>query len=352
MRRALPWLLGILLLGLLALAGADYLVWRWSGGLIGAYYADWRAAREAEGWKIESGAPRLTGWPFEARLIVPDFALKGGATMMPGGMSFGLPELDLAVAITEPRDLRITPGGTARATFAFLPPLAIDAAAIALHTTLTAADDAAPLAGEARQVTIRLDQIPKDAAQGVVLAIDRIDFLLSVPAAPPSLTLHLQASGIDLPQAVAWPFGPHIGRFSFDARLAPLLAAPGADFAATESAWRQAGGAVNLAATLTDWGGATMSGEAKLDLDDRFNPKGIGLLHLIDPDTAVAGLARQGMIPPTSVQAIGAVLHLLTHPATDGGKPTVDLPLSLADGVVSAGGIPLLRLSEAGVSAP
>ena len=342
-------------LGLLALLGADYVVWRWAGGMIGESYAGWRAARAQEGWVVESGAAHLTGWPFAARLVVPDFVLKGGA--MPGGVSLSLPELDLAVALTAPGDLLITPAGTARATFGPLPPLAITAESAALHTSLAASDAAAPLAGEALRMTLRPDQMAKDAASGFVLTIERVDFLLSLPAEPPGLTLHLQAAGIDLPRAIAWPFGAHIGRAGFDAGLAPLPApagaATGADFAATEAAWHAAHGSLRLAATLTDWGGAAMSGEAKLDLDDKLAPQGVGFLHLIDPDAAVAGLARQGMIADASAQALGAVLHLLAHPAAaGGGKPEVDLPLSYAGGLVSAAGVPLFRLSRAGMSAP
>ncbi len=352
MRRALRWLFGVLLLGLLALAGADYLVWRWAGGMISESYAGWRAARQAEGWVVESGAAHLTGWPFAARLVVPDFALKGGAAAMPGGVSLNLPELDLAVALTAPSDLLITPVGTARATLGVLPPLAITAETAALHTSLTASEAASPLAGEVLRVTLRPDQMPKDAAPGIVLTIDRVDFLVSAPVEPPSLTLHIQAGGIGLPAVVAWPFGAHIGRASFDASLTPLPAATGADVAATEAAWHAAHGSLRLAATLTDWGGTTMSGEAKLDLDDKLAPEGVGFLHLLDPDAAVASLARQGMIADASAQALGAVLHLLAHPAAEGGKPEVDLPLALAGGLVSAGGIPLFRLSQAGVSAP
>ncbi len=362
MRRALRWLFGVLLLGLLALAGADYLVWRWAGGMIGESYAGWRAARQAEGWVVESGAAHLTGWPFAARLVVPDFALKGGAAAMPGGVSLNLPELDLAVTLTAPSDLLITPVGTARATLGLLPPLAITAESAALHTSLAASDAASPLAGEMLRVTVRPDQTAKDAASGLSLVIARIDFLLSAPVEPPGLMLHVQAGGIDLPSAITWPFSTHIGRAGFDAGLAPLPAARGADFAATKAAWQAARGTLRLAAALTDWGGTTMSGEAKITLDDKLAPEGVGFLHLIDPDAAVASLVRQGMIADASAQALGAVLHLLAHPApgdaktgdakTGDAKPEVDLPLSLAEGVVSAGGIPLFRLSQAGLSAP
>lgn len=352
MKRALRWLFGVVLLGLLALLGADYLVWRWAGGMITASYDGWRAARQAEGWAVESGPVHLTGWPFAARLVVPDFALKGGGAALPGGVALTLPELDLAVALTAPGDLLITPRGTARATLGLLPPLAITAETAALHTSLTATDAVSPLAGEMRRVTVRPDQTPKDVASRLVLTIDRVDFLLSTTAEPVALTLHGQAGGIDLPAAIAWPFGAHIGRAALDASLAPLPPAAGRDFAATKAAWRADHGTFRLAATLTDWGGTTMSGEAKLDLDDTLAPEGVGFLHLIDPDAAVASLARHGMIADASAQALGAVLHLLAHPAAEGGKPEVDLPLSLAAGVVSAGGIPLFRVTDVGVSTP
>ncbi len=352
MKRALRWLFGLLVLGVLVLAGADYLVWRWAGGLIAENYANWRAAREAEGWVVENGPPHLGGWPFEARLSVPDVALKGGAGVMPGGMALTLPVVDLAVSVMAPRDLRITAEGTARARLAFLPPLAITAEAAELHAILAAEPEAAaPLAGSAARVTVQPDEAAQGAAQGLIFTIDRIDFLLSSPAAPPTLTVHAQANGIGLPAAIAWPFGPHIGRLSFDLSLAPPLP-PGTDFAANEAAWHQAGGALRLAATLTDWGGAALSGEAKIGLDDKLAPEGTGLLHLIDPDAAVASLAHAGMIPDGSAQALGAVLRLIARPAAEGGKPEVDLPLAWSAGTVSAGGIPLFRLTREGLGAP
>ena len=139
MKRALRWLFGVVLLGLLALLGADYLVWRWAGGMITASYDGWRTARQSEGWAVESGPVHLTGWPFAARLVVPDFALKGGGAALPGGVALTLPELDLAVALTAPGDLLITPRGTARATLGLLPSglrgCGQRAAALAIGTT-------------------------------------------------------------------------------------------------------------------------------------------------------------------------------------------------------------------------
>lgn len=330
---------GVVLAGVMALGLADFVLWRWAGGELADSYSSWRDARIAEGFTVADAPTRLTGWPFAARLIVAGFALRAGAAGSPTSFEFSAPEIELSVAISAPRDLVITPALPARLRLGPLPPLALTAAALSIRARLGARAEERPAVLTARDLNLS----PEGNGAGAV-RVAAIDLSLLPPDSDARVDFRLQARAIDLPAGVTWPFGRRIGLLDLTADLAPPLPLPIIDSARTAAAWRDAGGRLTLAPARLEWGGLTLGGEAHLTLDRALAPQAVGAVHLVDPDAAVATLARQGLMTRQSAMAIGAVLSLLAQPRTEGGKPEIDLPFTLDSGILSAAGVPLLRL--------
>lgn len=335
---------GVVLAGVMALGFADFVLWRWAGGELADSYSSWRDARIAEGFTVADAPPRLTGWPFAARLIVAGFALRAGAAGSPTSLEFSAPEIDLSVAISAPRDLVITPALPARLQLGPLPPLALTAAALSIHALLGARAEERPAVLTARDLNLSPEgHGPEGNGDGAV-RVAALDLSLLPPDSDARVDFRLQARAIDLPAGVTWPFGRRIGLLDLTADLAPPLPLPIIDSARTAAAWRDAGGRLRLAPARLEWGGLTLGGEAHLTLDRALAPQAVGAVHLVDPDAAVATLARQGLMTRQSAMAIAAVLSLLAQPRTKGGKPEIDLPFTLESGILSAAGVPLLRL--------
>ncbi len=330
---------GVVLAGVMALGLADFVLWRWAGGELADSYSSWRDARIAEGFTVADAPTRLIGWPFAARLIVAGFALRAGAAGSPTSFEFSAPEIELSVAISAPRDLVVTPALPARLRLGPLPPLALTAAALSIRARLGARAEERPAVLTARDLNLS----PEGNGAGAV-RVAAIDLSLLPPDSDARVDFRLQARAIDLPAGVTWPFGRRIGLLDLTADLAPPLPLPIIDSARTAAAWRDAGGRLTLAPARLEWGGLTLGGEAHLTLDRALAPQAVGAVHLVDPDAAVATLARQGLMTRQSAMAIGAVLSLLAQPRTEGGKPEIDLPFTLDSGILSAAGVPLLRL--------
>jgi hypothetical protein len=330
---------GVVLAGVMALGLADFVLWRWAGSVLADSYSSWRDARIAEGFAVTDAPPRLTGWPFAARLIVAGFALRAGAAGSPTSVEFSAPEIDLSVAISAPRDLVITPALPARLRLGPLPPLALTATALSIHARLGARAEERPAVLTARDLNLS-----PEGNGGGAIRVAAIDLSLLPPDSDARVDFRLQARAIDLPAGVTWPFGRRIGLLDFTADLAPPLPLPIIDSARTAAAWRDAGGRLTLAPARLEWGGLSLGGEAHLTLDRALAPQAVGSVHRVDPAAAVATLARQGLMTRQSAMAIGAVLSLLAQPRTEGGKPEIDLPFTLDSGILSAAGVPLLRL--------
>lgn len=333
----------VLLAGVLALVAADVILWRWAGTLLADGFASWRQARIAEGFAVENGTPHLAGWPFVARLIVPGLTIRAGAAGAPGQMEFTDPEIDLTLALAAPRDLVIMPAAPGRLRLGAFPPVVISAEALSAQARLSSQEPAPPVLVKGHAVTLHSEGGEESDAGGAITIAD-LDLMLSPPDAAERVDVHLEARAIDLPAAVTWPFGRRIGRLDFTAQLKPPVPLPINDIAATAAAWRDAGGVLNFAPALLEWGGLTLRGEARLTLDQALAPHVDGSAHLIDPDAAVATLGREGLITRQSATAMTAVLSLLAPPPTDGRKPEIDLPFTVDSGTLSAAGIPLLRL--------
>lgn len=135
-------------------------------------------------------------------------------------------------------------------------------------------------------------------------------------------------------------FGPEVQHFAADLSIegAPP---PEADARAWLARWREAGGDIELHRLELTWGEVRIEAEGTLALDREMRPIGAltakvtGYEHLLDAAVAL------GQMRAKDARTANSVLAILAR--AGGGRLSV--PLTLQDGIVSLGPVPLARLA-------
>lgn len=307
-----------------------------------AGFTAWRQQAEASGWQVASAAPGHGGWPFDARLDLRDFSLKGGAALMPGGLALQAPRLALEVGLFSlPYTLAILPRDPVARLGAATP--------IVLHAdsftvTVTPQHDAAPTVDVAgKSVTLTPQGASADRGIGIGLLQAHGD----LPASTGGAVLHYTSSleAILLPAAQRWALGRHLSSISLEGSLSGLPALqPGAPSPqALAAAWQKAGGALDLKRLAMGWGplGLSLAGSARLD--DGLQPAMAATARIVGYAGTLQALARGGVISADAAGAAAAVLGLLAHAPEGGGPSEVVVPVRLQAGQLSIGGVPVAR---------
>lgn len=317
------------LFAVMALAAAHTVIWRIAVQRVASETLAWALAQQAAGWRIQLGPMQQEGWPFAAHVRVQPFAV---AAPLPTALSYAAETAVIGVALVQPHRLTVEASGTQHIQLGRTPDFAVTADS----TVLTLPIDAAVPTQQA-DLDIAGASLAAPGDVGPV-RIARLHLHLDFPL--PTLAATLEAGPIDLqPTALAAALGPRIDHVALDAR-APVPS-PGM----TPSAWREAGGTLELRHAALAWGSLTIDGSAALSLDARLQPEGRGQARLTGTGAALDAFAAVGLVQPRIAGAAKAVLTLLSRPQ-DSGPPVVDVPLSLQDRTVQIGHIPITRLPE------
>lgn len=315
--------------------------------LVAAYALAWGYAAQ----RVHAGLEQLAA----------DVALRGGSadwrTMTVGGFPFSV------TATAEGVELALSDGlrWTADRVVARAQPWRWQHIALALGEEQTVrGPDATPFDARASggEGAIRLN----GRAQPVAAELTLRDFALDLPALaerpavdlalgtvtvgveqdPPRLgplTVHLDARDILLPQAVQAPLGRQVARLAFSATSAPPP--PTVATAPALAAWQAAGGRLALDRLMLDWASLSLSGAGVGGLDAALQPQGRLDVEISGLQEGVAALAESGALAPRDAAIAMAGVGLL-----GGGDPNrpVALPLTVSDGMLRLGPIPLGRL--------
>ncbi|HEY2132589.1 MAG TPA: DUF2125 domain-containing protein [Acetobacteraceae bacterium] len=326
------WLIVVLIL-LAALIAGDTLTWRWAEGQLESGFADWQAARRAEGWVVASGTPVRAGWPLQARLDIPAMNLSGGAPGQRGAVNWTADQVTLDVSPIAPNTLHIGFSGQQHFRLTGAPDIAFGAERMIATAPL------APTTPDPG-ISVEIGNLRATLPEGE-LTVTRLQL-----HGDNDQTFSLSAGDIALPPPQpgrSWPLGAHIaslviaGTVTGEMPLTPAMSARAA-------AWRDAGGKLQLSHVSIGWGPLGITGNGELMLDGRLQPTGTAMLRIVGYDQALDALAAGGALPPRAAGAAKAVLGLLAHTPDGGGAPLVDAPLSLRDNELTLGMIPLARL--------
>ena len=321
--------ISLLAAALAMLLAADTAAWWWLTGRVIAQYTVWRQRQEAAGFVVTSGPVSRAGWPFRAAALLP-------------GVSFTAASLPWS-------------WHAAQALLVYVPwrPYTLALQLPGRQTLAAAGVDAVILDAARFEATLPLD--PAQAGQAAVEAQDLTIAWRTWPIGPvrlqhASLALgssdaDLAVRGILLPTTpMPLPFGGLVDAAALHLHAtAPLPAAAG--LAAALTAWRQAGGQLQVTAAALRWGPLDASADATLTLSPALQPQGGGMVRMTGYAELIDALRTAGTINPNGAIVAGAMLGLLAKP-TAAGPREVDLPLTLQGGILAAGSFPLLHVPE------
>ena len=114
--------------------------------------------------------------------------------------------------------------------------------------------------------------------------------------------------------------------------------------AETLGRWRDAGGTLELADIIIDWGPLRLAGAGTLALDDALQPVGALTAQIAGLDRLLDLLERSGQVRPQQAAIARIALAVLTHTPADGGPPRAEVPVGIQNQQLSIGPVPLLRL--------
>jgi hypothetical protein len=329
------WLLASALLAALLL-GVDTLAWYWAEQRLRAGVAAWAETAQVRGWSAHWSEPESGGWPFAATLTLPDTRLSGGEAALPGGLDWQPGRLTLRVGFMHPRTLAVIAGREGRLRMAALPALHYTDRALYARLRLDT-----PAAG-ADIVANKLHLGQAGAPQGAV-TVRRASLHID-PGPQPRLTLTASTLALPPPPAgQSWPLGDAITQLDADATLSGAVPSTGG-FAARAASWRDSGGSLAVSRLGLAWGDFTVASSARIGLDAQLQPVAAVTARMSGYDAAVDALRDGGMMAAGPATAIKAVLGLMAQISPEGGAPVVELPLTVQDGLLTAGRIPLARL--------
>ena len=198
-----------------------------------------------------------------------------------------------------------------------------------------------------RGFTLALQQPDVTLPDGTALASAAATVMLDQPETPPTdFNMPLARVTLDL-RSMALPPGTRlvtddaVEALSFDATIkGPMPLAPLKD---ALTAWRDAGGAVELNSFAFAQGPLAVTGNATLALDAALQPEGAGTITTTGLSEALEILIRDGLVPADRALIARATAKALEKPGLD-GRLQATVGLSLQNRTVSFGPVPLLAL--------
>lgn len=312
-------------------------------------FAAWVEERRADGWTVTHGAPGFGGYPLRVRTSIADPDLAGPGD--PPRWRWRGAGLVLGVALWRPREIRFSSPGRHR--------LAIG------HDGRTETVDAvaASVVGRARTgADGRLESLVLEAASVDAvgsrmvgrLHIGRLDAALFVPGSPggeaaradgtepPGPFLSLETRDVVLPEGRRYPLGRAVPAFALEAKLLGEVAIE-PTLSASLAAWRDSGGTVEVVRLDTIWGKFDLSADGTLALDKVLQPVIAMTARVRGYRETVDALVAAGYVRDRDAMAAKLVLNVIAR-ATPGGAARLTVPVTVQDGVLSAGPVRLLRV--------
>ncbi len=314
------------------------------------YAADRRAERIELGWD----AVRVTGFPlrFEAAFANP----RGVWTAPQRTVGWQGPDMVMRFLVDRPRVLSFQAPGNHRVR------LAVADQEMLFELANGTMDGRIELSENG--LTKRLKMISQDvrvsvdSAPRVSIAESRLDWMrLSGADRPEEITpvgnghrLSLELLGLDiepsaLEAAVRHTLGTsptHLAmRTTLNGDLSPLSTDRD-----TLLRWRNAGGTVDLDDVALEWGPVSLYGDGTLALDANLQPVVAFSARIVGLDRLIDVLERAGQVRPREAAIARIALAVLTRAPAGGGPPEARVPVTVQDGRLSIGPVPLMQVPE------
>lgn len=288
---------------------ANAAAWIWSADRLSASIEKQAEALRARGWKIVTEPLRRTGWPVRARIEV------GPASIAAAGLILYAESVTADAALLQQDPLIVRSAGH-QLRFGQRPPVPITSQKLLIEPRTNSASVKATDIDVANTVKADVLQMQVEAAR-LLLTAQNLHF--SNASQRPAPSIDAIGVSVELTKPIPRAVDPHA--------------------AAIE--WRDIGGTANVLILNVTMQGVNASGHATLSLDASLQPKLDGIIHVVGYQAGLDTLTSLGLLKAQTATAAKAVLDLLAAPSADGGA---DIPVRIADGVLSAGQFSLLRL--------
>lgn len=110
------------------------------------------------------------------------------------------------------------------------------------------------------------------------------------------------------------------------------------------AAWRDAGGTVEARKWAIDWGAVRIDIDGTLALDEAFRPLGALTARVIGHDALIDFLEGQGTINEKVADALRFTFGLMAVRPPGGGPAVLTVPITLQDGWLAAGPVPVAEI--------
>lgn len=296
----------------------------------------------AEGWVVELSPIRMGGFPLSVKAGLDNIRLAP-----PGGIAWRADSVTITIPLTDPLTIAVdSPGFHRLMTPNWSGILSARSAQARIH--LSTEGKITAIAFESSTLALEQPGIDPLTAASVTLGVDWLN-----PPDPshekPSLALTLALRGLDLPDMSGLPLARRMESFQVEARLMGSL--PDSPPLASLAAWSTDGGTLELDRISLDWPPLALDADGTLALDPGLQPLLATTARIRGGGEFVVRLVQAGLVEPGMAEAAKIMLALLARPDTQ-GRPTLTLPLTLQDGILTAGQVRVLKLSPIPIPPP
>ncbi len=298
------------------------------------------ASYRAQGGVVEHGTPQRAGWPLRAMLNVPDVHLVGGQRLLPGGIDWRAQQVQLGVALTQPRTVRAELFGRQNLRVQdYEIPFTADRMVLRIFVE----PGVPPRSGALRMSMLRAGI----AGSALIVESGGINWDLR-PAATESETALsgvIELANIRLPAGGALVLGERIDHLEVEAALIGPLPGGHGSFAHRATSWRDDGGTLRVQRLHMQWGAAQIAASATLALDDGLQPMGAANVHVAGVADVLGAMAANNVVPEQVAMVASHSLDFFRQtPSAEDGRPITEVPLTLQNRVLSMGRLALLQV--------
>ncbi|MCW5731380.1 MAG: DUF2125 domain-containing protein [Alphaproteobacteria bacterium] len=323
----------LLLVALLLAACAGYAgYWHWVAHRVDRGLVEWQEARRAEGYEVDFGASRVTGFP--GRLLLTIERAELADPLHHAAWRWRAPIVRVHAQPWNLTHLIADLGETQE--FAWRE--REEPRGLALRMESARASIRLAADGSLQRFSADIARLVATGS-GLVqpLTITRMQAHHRL-AGPGEHEVALQLEGLGLPPEQAGPLGPHVGL----ARVLLALAEPLPSGPENLAAWRDGGGVVEVKRFELAWGPLDMRGEGTVTLDRSMRPLAALTSEIRGFAETIDGLRDAGRIKPNIARTARTALQLMARPGPD-GKPVLNLPVTAQDGRLYVGPLELME---------
>lgn len=289
------------------------------------------AAAAAEGWRVEAGAARRSGWPFRAAVVLDGVV----ATRQVGGtrLRWTAEAVEVGIRVSAPTVAVVSPVGAQTVAVGEGPPVALRAGEMAVRVPLRGG----PVVLVARDAVLDWPGAGTGPGNRWGVTVGSAEVRWDGQA------FTAEAGGIVPKPGLAAPFDGAATLAVHAVLTQPFpLVEPGQAQSpgAAVQAWRQSGGRLEVRSFQVRLAALSAEGSGEGGLDGRLQPEGRATLRVTGAAEVLEAAAAAGLVAPGPASGARAVLQLLTVAARGG---PVAVPLELRDGILTVVRFPVLR---------